>query len=408
MPTSQSLAATSRLPLAALAAAAALCPLAARAQTDDAAPFYVGASLGATHVSNVYRQTDTPNSDTVVSAGLLGGIDQKLGRQHLTLDGTLQNNRYSTNRELNYRSHSLRGALDWQTVGDLSGVISAKSDRSLADFNSGNLVAPIFKKNIERNDDYRAVARLGLGGRYSLEAGWNNRRRNFSAEEYAPYVYHQDTTWLGAYARPGSSVRLGLVGRHTKGTNPRTLTGNALEPFAPNDYTRDDFDLTAYWSADGSTSLNARVSRSKSRNSLSNFRGLNGTTGAVGGAWQPTGKLKFSFQYSRDTGQEASIVASDLNRIYTSWQLGTSYALTGKITLGARVSSNRTRRSSDAVSATSLASDATRSQNLNLRWAISRSFSLSCQYDHVDRESSVLLSNYKASSYGCSGQAVLY
>jgi len=400
--------ASSRLPLAAIAAAAALAPSMTRAQTEDPAPYYVGASLGVSHVSNVYRQNDTPNSDTVVSAGLLGGIDQRLGRQHLTLDGSLQNNRYSTNRELNYRSHSLRGALNWETAGDLSGVLSAKSDRSLADFNSSSLTEPLFKKNIERNEDYRAVARLGVGSRYSLEAGWNNRRRNFSAEEYAPYVYHQNTTWLGAFAMPGGNVRLGLVGRHTEGTNPRYFTGDPLNPVAPNDYTRNDFDLTANWSAGGHTSLNARISRSKTRNSQQNLSDFHGTTGAVGGTWQPTGKLQFNFQYARDTGQETTVVATDMNRVYTSWQLGTSYAVTGKISLGAKLTNSRTRRDGAVVNAGVLASDGTKGHNINLRWAISRAFNLSCQYDHVKRDSNVQLLSYTANSYGCTGQAILY
>lgn len=74
-----------RILLAALSTAAALSQP-AQAQTDDSAPFYVGASLGVSHVSNIYRLSDATNSDTVVSAGVLGGLDHRLGRQHLKLD----------------------------------------------------------------------------------------------------------------------------------------------------------------------------------------------------------------------------------------------------------------------------------------------------------------------------------
>jgi len=394
-----------------LAAAATLSTFAAltppaQAQTDDTAPFYAGGSLGVTHVSNVYRQSSAPNSDTVTSAGLLGGIDQRYGRQHVTLDGSLQNNRYSNNRELNYRSHSLRGALNWQTVGNLSGVLSAKSDRSMADFNIGRDVQPIFKKNIESSDEYQAIARLGVSTRYTLEGGWTHRSRSFTAEEYDSLVYRQNTASLGVYATPAGNVRLGLVARHTKGKNPRYRTD--LLNRAPNDYSRDDVDLTARWTLGGHSTLNARISRSKTQNSLDLLRDFSGTTGAVGWNWQPTAKLQFSAQYSRDTGLESTVRTGDLNRVYTNWQLSSSYALTSKLSLNARASTNSARRNSDSGVTVADAIDDTKSYNLGLRWAFSRAFSLGCQYDHVSRNNSVPDYVYSANSYGCTGQAILY
>jgi len=412
----KSLQASHRIRLAALALLAGLAH-AAQAQTDDTAPFYAGGSLGVSHVANVYRQSSAPNSDTVTSAGLLGGIDQRLGRQHLTLDGSLQNNRYATNSELNYRSHSLRGALNWQTAGNLSGVLSAKSDRSMADFNIGRDVEQIFKKNIESTDEYQAIARLGVGTRYTLEGGWTQRRRSFTAEEYDSLVYRQNTGSLGIYATPAGNLRLGLVARHTKGKNPRYRTGlltidpDTLLPKelrAPNDYSRDDVDFTTSWTLGGHSTLNTRISRSKTQNSLDQLRDFSGTTGAVGWNWQPTAKLQFNAQYSRDTGQESTVRTGDLNRVYTYWQLSSSYALTGKLSLSARASTNNARRNSDAGATLADALDDTKSYNLGLRWAFSRSFSLGCQYDHVSRDNSVPQYVYSASSYGCTGQAIVY
>lgn len=402
------------MPLA-LAVAATLAQPAA-AQTDDTTPFYAGGSLGVSHVSNVYRRPDATNSDTVASAGLLAGIDQRFGRQHLTLDGALQNNRYSTNRELNYRSHSLRAALNWETVGNLSGVLSAKSDESLADFNIGNGVDPVFKKNVERNDEYQAIARLGVGTRYSLEAGWTNKRRSFTAAEYDRFAYRQDVGMLGVYAKPAGNVRLGLVGRHTKGTNPRYPVGFAIDPdtaaivvvTTPNDYTRDDIDFTTRWNVGGHSTLNTRISRSRTQQSLAQLRDFSGTTGSIGWNWQPTSKLQFNLQYTRDTGQESDIRTADLNRVYTSWQLSSTYALTGKINLSARVGDNRARRASDSGIVVADALDNTKSYNVGLRWAISRGFSLGCQYDRVSRDNSVPAYVFSANSYGCTGQAIFF
>lgn len=395
---------------AALCAIAALAALAsaAQAQTDDTTPFYAGGSLGVTHVSNLYRQSSAQNSDTVISAGLLGGIDTRLGRQHLTLDGSLQNNRYASNSGLNNRSHSLRAALNWQTVGNLSGVLSAKSDRALADFNIGGSIQPIFEKNTESNDQYQAIARLGVATRYTLEAGWTQRRRNFTAAAYDSLVFRQDAGSLGLYATPAGNVRLGLVARHTKGKNPRFPTGRAVPATEQNDYSRDDVDFTTAWTLGGHTTLNTRISRSSTNNSAELLSDFSGTTGSVGWSWQPTGKLQFNAQYSRDTGQESAISTAELNRVYTSWQLSGNYALTGKIKLSAGASSNSARRSGNASVMVTNSVDDTSSYNLGLRWAYSRSFNLSCQYNHISRDNSVPLYAYSASSYGCTGQALLY
>ncbi|MFT7723293.1 MAG: hypothetical protein QM788_10745 [Roseateles sp.] len=423
MPT-ESLLRSSPLRLAVLAASAALAP-AAHGQTDDASPFYVGGSLGASHVSNVYRQADATNSDTVTSIGLLAGVDKRLGRQRLTLDGSLHDNRYATNSDLNNRSHSIRGALNWETVGNLSGVLSARSDRSLADFNIGSGVDPIRQKNIESVEEYQAIARLGVATRYTLEGGWTHRQRSFTAVQYDRFTYRQDTASLGVYATPAGNVRLGLVARHTKGNNPRYPVGiafdpNTLQPIIDpatqypvlineqNDYTRDDIDFTTRWSTGGSSTLNTRISRSRTKNSLAQLGDFSGTTGAIGWSWRPTGKLQLDAQYARDTGQETMVRTADLNRVYTSWQLGASYALTSKVSASARVSSNRARRTRDSGIVDPYALDDTTLYNIGVRWAISRGFSLGCQYDRASRDSSVPQYVYNASSYGCTGQALFF
>jgi hypothetical protein len=409
-----------QIPVPVWVAALSLLSAAAQAQTDDTTPFYVGGTLGVSRVSNVYREPNATNDDTVTSAGLLGGVDLHLGRQHLTLDGSLQNNRYSTNHELNNRSHSLRSALNWQTIGNLSGVLSAKSDRSLADFNIGSGVDPtlaIRQKNIETNDEYQAMVRLGVSTRYTVEGGWTHRKRNFTVADYSRFVYSQDSGSLGVYATPAGNVRLGLVGRHTKGNHPRypiaflgtdPTTSQRVYVFAPNDYTRDDIDFTTRWSTGGSSTLNTRISRSRNKNSLDLLRDFSGTTGAVGWNWQPTGKLQVNLQYARDTGQETVVQAADLNRVYTSWQLGGSYAATGKVTLSAKASVNRTRRSNESGATLADALDDTKLYNVGVRWAISRSFSLGCQYDRVSRNSSVEQYVFAASSYGCTGQVIVH
>lgn len=398
------------LPLAALA-----CTLAAahaHAQTDDTAPFYAGASLGYTHVSNIYRvnaanalPAGASNSDSVISAGLLAGLDKRFGRQHLTLDGSLQDNRYADNSTLNNRSYSLRSAFNWETVGDLSGTLSAQTSRSLAQFNLGTGAEQVTGKNDERNRDYTGLLRWGGTSRYSVEAGYIHRSRNFSAPQYDRFSYEQNTSSLGAYVRPGGNLRLGVVARRTNGDYPRypLYFGPIRLGSLKVDFSRDDVDLTAGWSATGSSQFSARVSTSRVRYEPDNspLRDFNGTTGALNWSWQPTGKINIGLQFVRDTGQETLISTTDVNRISTSWQFNGGYALTGKLTLNTNAGTSRSHRDDGTF-------DNERSYGLGLRWAYSRSLSLTCQYNHASRDSNIAQYTYSASSYGCTGQALVY
>jgi hypothetical protein len=112
--------------------------------------------------------------------------------------------------------------------------------------------------------------------------------------------------------------------------------------------------------------------------------------------------------YSRDTGQETLVQASDVSRIYTGWRLNGSYALTGKLGLNASASRNRGSRAADSGAPLADAYDNNKTYGLGLRWAYSRGLSLSCQYNRASRDSSVPQYVYSASSYGCTGQALFY
>lgn len=387
------------------------------AQTNDATPFYAGTSLGVTHVSNIYRVSSGANSDQILSAGLLAGLDKRLGRQHLTVDGSLQDNRYSKTLGLNNKSYSLRSALEWQTIGNLSGTVTASSSRSLADFNAGGGVDPFYTKNTERSDEYSAIARLGVLSRYTIEGGLNYRKLDYSASQYDRFAHHQDAGWVGFFGTPGGNLKLGLSARHTRGQFPRYPNGRyTFDPItfqlialtSPSDYSRDDIDLTAHWNFSGKTGIDARLSRSRTDNgtTISTMRDFSGTTGSIAGNWQPTAKMVFNLQYARDTGIETRVSTSDVNRVYTTWRFTGNYALTGKVVLNAGASLNRSRRGLDSANSSDF--EENKGYNLGARWAFTRSLSLSCQYDHSSRNSSTALYVYSADSYGCTGQVMIY
>lgn len=397
-------------------AAALMAGCAAHAQTDDPAPFYAGGTVGVTHVSNVFRQAATPNSDRVTTLGILAGADQRWGRQRFSVDAGLQQNKYGSNRDLDNQSYNIRSTLAWQTVGNLSGTVTANSSRALADFNIGSGVDPLFKKNVERNNEYQALARLGVLTRYSVEAGWTHRARLFSAAEYDRFVYSQNTKQVGVYATPGANVRLGVVARDTRGAYPRYPTGITLDPDTlqlrllteRNDYSRKDLDFTTNWETGGSSTLSTRISRSRLSNSLNAVRDFSYTTGSLNWNWRPSAKFRLGIQYTRDTGQETQSRGADVNRVYTNWGLTGAYALTGKLNFTAAASRNRSHRVATTGITLPDAFDNDQTYAVGANWTVSRGVSLGCQYNHASRDSSVTQYIYSAHSLGCSSQILFY
>lgn len=381
--------------------------LAATVQAETS-PYYLGGSLGLYHVSNIYRQSNAANSDEVGSASLLAGLDQRLGRQRLFGDVSVQANRYRRNSELNNIAYSAKLGLDWASIERLSGTLSASKKRSLADYNIGSGIAPIFKKNTEDNSQLQGIARLGLVTKLTLEGSLTHRTRDFSAIEYGRLNYREDVGSLGLVWRPSSPIRLGLAARHTKGKNPRYLLQN--NQVTPDEFTRNDVDLTGGWDASGASKLDARLSASRSRHSIADLRNFSGVTGALLWQWQPTAKWSLSTRISRDAGLDNyylgfANLSTDYNRVIKALQLNSSYELSGKVLLDAGLTLSHTDRSDTLFQSSSY--DRDRAYNLGARWIYSRGLELGCQVSHAGRSSSTAFYAYSANTYGCYGQAVI-
>jgi hypothetical protein len=397
-------------PLALLLATPAF---AASTQASEEAPTsYLGAQLGLTQVSNIYRASSDPavataprSNDTVTSLSLLGGLNQRLGRQHLVVDASLQQNNYANSRGLNNSGYNLRSALDWQSLANLTGTLSAALGRQLADYNIGQGATAFTGRNIETDREFAALVRLGsASSRYGMELGSKYLKRDFSAAAYDAFVFHQNENSLAAYAQPGADLRLGVAARRTNGQSPRYpwILGISL----PNDYHRNDADLTARWETQRGNSLTARVSRSRTSNTLYTVNDFHGTTGSLNGSWQATPRLSFSLTAARDTGQETSLRSTDVNRVYRAIEFSGVYALSNKFSLNAAVSQGR----SHALSAidNGVTNDADHNYSLGMRWVYSRSLVLGCRAGYTSRDSSLAIYTYNASSTGCYVQGFVF
>ncbi|HEX2012390.1 MAG TPA: hypothetical protein VJN44_15790 [Roseateles sp.] len=378
-------------------------------------PYYLGGSLGLTHVSNIYRTggTQPRNSDNVTTATLLAGLDQRLGRQRLFGDASLRSNHYENNRSLRNNGYSLNAGLDWETVGRLSGQLSVNSNRNLAQFNPGDAPS-ITKKNIEQVDQARASVRYGLVSLLSLDGSLTHRRRDYSASEYDSYDYQQDTFSLGLTYRPSALLSLGIAGRYSKGEYPHFRFANGS--YQADKYTRRDVDLNAIWTPSDASTVTARLSVGKRDSDQASSRDFSGGTGSISWRWKPTAKLLINSTLMRDTGDETSFyslgsiggISSDYSRITNSLQISSTYELTGKVLLDAGVSYYDRELSSSFGGSSVDGHDKSTALSLGARWMVTRNGLIGCQINHDKRTGQSFLSTpYSANSYGCYGQLTL-
>ena len=382
-----------------LAAAVAL-TWAGSAQADPN-PYYIGASTSVGFDSNVFRLPKAVG-DTTYSYGLLGGIDQTIGRQRLFASGTVRDTRFVDQKQLSYIDYSFLGGVDWKTVYSLSGTLSFSSNQSLYSA-SGTNTRQSTAKNIERRDETIASARYGAASLLSLDTSYTHRKQSYSDPLYQFDSVSQDTTSVGLTYRPKASLTLGTALRYTQGKYQSSQ-----------DFDRYDVDLSGNWIPTGLSSINARLSYSKRKSrSVVSELDFSGTTGQLQWSYQPTGKLRFNTSFSRDSGAESSFINNGGqqtggpgdNSVLTNTLMANSvYSLTSKIQLNAGVRLMRRSLARGALNG----NDMIRAGSLGFSYGILRNATLGCNLRRETRSASGSLSfDYRDSSVTCSAQISL-
>jgi hypothetical protein len=381
------------LPTVLLATASAT----AWAQSDAGSPWYLGASLGHYYTDNVFRSNAASNSDQLTSLSLLAGGDTRLGRQRVHADARFNDTRYQHNSSLDNRGYNIDTGLDWETAGNLSGTLDYTTARTLADFNSNTGIAPTTERNLQTDRSLGGSIRLGLPNLspFTVEGTFSRRERDYSLALWDSQEYRQNMSSLGVLYNASSAWRFGVAGRYTKGRVP----SNGFE------WDRKDIDLTARWRATGSSSLDARISRSTSDS-------FTGVTGSLSWNLAPGGRWSLNTKLSRDTGVEAYYLGinnglADFNRVQTALQSQLSYRLSGKVTATAGLGITKLSRNGDIALPGAGAKDDSKQYSLGLAWEALRNVTVGCSYTRFDRDTSNVLYSYNAYTAGCYVQGMI-
>lgn len=403
---------TPRLARFTLACLAALVSQGVVAQEPN--PYYVGASQSVARESNLFRGVaGVTVSDTVSVTSLLAGLDQPIGRQRLFADAALRAGRFSDNSQLNYTGGSLFAGADWEAAESLSGRLSYSTDRTLAPTGLDLGVTPT-ERNMQTTQEFALRGQSSRVAQFSVEAGFVHRALDYTLAAANDLEFKQDTGSIGLRYRPSGGLTLGFTVRRTEGSYPFAALNDQ-----PDDFKRDDFDLSALWVATGASTITARLSRTREKHATLLERDVSGNTGAISWNLKPTGKLNLTLDYIRDTGAESTFIGGASGGTATpvvnsspraaTWQLRGDYEVTGKIQ--ALVFVRRLQRDLvNNVTPPGVGEDTLVETRLGLNWTPLRSVLVGCSVGREERDASdsalanVLSSSYSATTVRCLAQ----
>jgi hypothetical protein len=399
-------------------AASLLCLTVARAEQS---PYYVGASVGFTHDSNLLRlgndqtaQAGQSQSDTITQVSLLAGFDQPFGRQRAFANLSLRDTRYGHNTLYDNQGHTLSTGLDWSTIERISGNLTATANRSLASFNTIG-IGQLTEKNLQDTLGLGASLNVGLVTEYSLVASLGHRQVTNSLDRPAIKAldFQQDNASVGVRWSPRLSTLFGVSLSETHGRYPRFALDTAGNEVADR-YRQRGIDFTVQLQPSGVSIFDARISLSKTSYDLNQARDFSGLTGTAGWAWQPAGKVKFSSRYTRDTGQNSYAVqlfgvpgASEYTQLNDALRLQADYELSGKIAATGSLQWTH-RKLTNSVSlfdSNQTGRDTSTVLSLGARWAPLRSVLAGCDISTEQRTAIGELGvPLRDNTIGCYGQ----
>jgi hypothetical protein len=306
----------------------------------DLEPFTLGASESIQHQSNVNRAPEAERvSDWISVTEFDAALDQTIGRQRLTASGTFDVNRYKKEHSLDANAYSVAGALNWETVGDLTGAIGADSRRRQYFYGlDGELQSPgsgsQLGRNLETDNHVFANAQLGGLARWTLFAGADANNRKYSNPLFDANEERQWSANAGTRYATSPDLSFGITGNLTRGLYPNFIIGDLHD-----DFNSKSIDLTTKWQATGVSELDASIGYSDAHytgQSPSKF--LNGS---LNWNWTPPSHFTVSFGLSRDTNADTQVAAAaqpnsnDLTgrSINNVAHLSVGYALSAKTTL---------------------------------------------------------------------------
>lgn len=364
-----------------------LLPTIVQAREGDGYSFYASTATG--YDSNILRLsknvTNQDKSDVTRMQTIGGEVDLKLGRQKITVAGSLSDNKFDRVSGLDYQGENYSTRLDWKLGNHFDGDMSyghSKSLAGLADFRflSGS-------SNLRTNDS------LGFNGYWQFHPRWR-LGLSLTDNEYSflsPAQKGSDRNETGVEV----SLRHFIKDSSSVAIKYKQLTGDSPNRVPLNPYELDSVTLNADWQVTAENKFKAEFGYIKRTSELSAtaFTNLNKRLNWV---WQPTAKVNTDLSaYSEAAVYDdstASFTVSDGVSLNMNWvptykiqvSGGAKYATREYIANGTALQKGR--------------NDTLRTYNLSVSYRPTQYLSLGASLIDDERESSIANIDYSTKS----------
>jgi hypothetical protein len=392
----------------------------AKAETS---PYYIGVSQALSYNTNPARLPDaTAEGSWWSTTSLLGGFDERYGRQHFYGNANVAANVYSSLSQLNSTTYGASAGWDWETINRLSGTMYASYNQSLPNYGGLNQASLLEVQRVIQNSGLAyATAQYGVLSLMQAELRVAYSSVHYDADDLASQLR------FSRYELNQTSVRLRLrkqfSGQLTAGTGVAYTKGDYFA--IGSEFGRYDVFVTTDWQATGQSSFSGRVGYSWWDYTGVNPYQQNGVTGWLAWNYVPTGKLSFVTRVSYDT-QANSVFTSvgggtpggvgENQWLTTGLQFTARYAFSGKTSFNASLEYfSQSRDGTDIpLGGGPVVFDDSRNRTVNLlvgaTWLPARNWQVDCNLTLNDRNQrassnqSITLTPYTAYGGSCSAQ----
>ncbi len=404
------------------AAACALAGAPARA-ADDPNPYTLGVLETITHDSNVFRAPDGTGvaADWLSTTGIVGSIDQPIGRERLKASGEFDLNKFRNQSQLDSTAHTLSIEGDWATIDRLSGALGYSDSSQLYRYSLNSLQTLTARNTLDTRSAF-ARFHLGVVTRMTFNATFNAQQQEYSADAFRYRDQNRRDGLLGVSYQTSADLSTSLSYRRTSGDYPHYQTvvdgsGNVVSN--PDHFTRNDIIFGLVYAATGASQFRLNVSKADERHSIITSRSFH--TWAADGAWDwtPTGRTQLTLDFVRDddTGAEdvsffgVPLAGTDATR-RTAVTGKIAYELTAKIKVTASGSFARRELDTafaDLQQAGTSGSDKLYQASLGFTYLPTRAIQLGCNASKEQRtvqgtSGLIVTYPYKATVLSCTGQ----
>lgn len=390
----------------------------------QSSPWYLGVNQAVSYNTNPTRQPDQfAQSSWWSTTSLIGGFDQRYGRQRFYGNGNVGANVYSQLSQLNNTSYGATLGWDWATVERLSGTVYASYNAGLADygdFNQANLFTA--QKITQSNALVYGTVEYGLLSLWAADLRLAYSSVHYNSDNFLANLSYQRYELDQASVR--ARLRKQFSGQLTAGVGAAYTDGDYFA--IDQQFDRYDLFMFGEWKVTGQSTLSGRLGYAWTDYTGINPYNQDGVTGWIAWAYQPTGKLNFNTRLSYDTlansvftsvGGGANAAVSQSDQLTAGLQFTARYAYSAKTSFNAALEyySRSNSRSNNSTSIPALEDVRNRVTNLSLgaTWLPARNWQVNCGLTLNDRNQrrsagqTITLTPYTAYGGSCSAQFVL-